>query len=80
MLQDEFHINMRRRMKENYYLHGGKQRQQIRTLMNRLKLDESIFSETDSLEERVLKLKLLSNESKALKEQEKLREIREKCS
>ena len=57
MFQDEFHKTMRELMKNNYYLHGGKERSQIRKYLSRYELDKSFLLDCETHEEKLAKLK-----------------------
>lgn len=72
MLESDFHAEMRKRMKENYHLKGGKQRLQIKRYLERYGWEESeVFKDKCDWtpDEKVEELKSMAEKCKLWKKQ-----------
>ena len=56
-LQDEFHAEMRRRMKDVYYNHGGKERANIRKYLKRYNLGKEVLNDYETDEDKLVFLR-----------------------
>jgi len=63
-LQDDFHAEMRRRMKDIYYNHGGKDRATIRKYLKRYNLGKEVLNDYETNEEKIDFLRKFAKENK----------------
>ena len=69
MMEDAFHAEMRRRMKENYYLNSGKEKQQVRNYLKRYNLGTNFFAGNETETKKVEKLKQYVEDARKMKRQ-----------
>lgn len=76
MYEDDFHKEMRRRMKINYYENGGKIRKQIRDYTLRYKIDKELLNDCDTAEKKLEMVKSIAEEEKKKKLNDRLQKYK----
>ena len=72
MYDDDFHKEMRKRMKFHYYECGGKIKKQIRDYVTRYKIDKEILNDCDTVEKKLELVKNIAEQQKKKKMEERL--------
>ena len=73
---DEYHRLVREKQMENYYLNGGRVREQIKNYKNRYNLKDDFLNDCPNDDEKIKKLKQFASDFHTLKHQQKIVAIR----